>query len=347
MNAPSHPPSNHLPVRPEWLALRTEEIIEPDLPIVDPHHHLWDKPGNRYFFPELLADLQSGHNVRATVFIQCDAMYRADGDPDLICVGETEFVNGVAAMSASGHYGEARACAGIVGYADLRLGDGVKRVLEAHLAAGGGRFRGVRNMSVYHKDPAAHTSLARPPEGLLLDAGLRKGLQVLTRMGLTLDSFMYHTQMHELVDLARAVPDAQIVLNHISAPLGVGPYEGKRQEVFANWSKSIAEVAKCPNVNVKLGGFGMRMFGFTFQNEKLPPTSEQLAEAWKPYVEHTISVFGPDRCMFESNFPVDKGTCSYAALWNAFKRIAKPYSAAEKTAMFSGTAARFYRLSIP
>ena len=180
----------------------------------------------------------------------------------------------------------------------------------------------------------------------LLDPSLRRGLSVLTSLGLVFDTFTYHTQMADLCDLARAAPDASIVLNHISAPIGIGPYEGKRKDVFADWSKSIAEVARYPNVTVKLGGMGMKMFGFRFQDEPLPPTSEQLAEAWRPYIEHTISVFGPNRCMFESNFPVDKGTCSYAALWNAFKRIAAQYSADEKTAMFSGTAARVYRLSV-
>jgi len=346
MNNAAPPPPKHLPVRPDWLALRTEPIIEPALPIIDPHHHLWDHVGNRYFFPELMSDLDAGHNIRATVFMQCEAMYRADGDPELQPVGETEFVNGVAAMSASGNYGPGRACAGIIGYADLRLADRVKRVLEAHVAAGGGRFRGVRNMAVFHKDPAAHGSTARPPEGLMRDESFRKGIRVLAGMGLTLDTYLYHTQIDEFSELARAVPDAPIVLNHVCAPIGIGPYEGKRQEVFAAWSKSITEAAKQKNVCMKLGGLGMRIFGFKFQDEKLPPTSEELAKAWGPYVEHCISAFGPDRCMFESNFPVDKGTCSYVALWNAFKRIAAQYSASEKTALFSGTAARFYKLSV-
>ncbi len=340
------PLPKHIPVRPAWLALRHEPVIEPDLPIVDPHHHLWDHVGNRYFFPELTADLGAGHNVRATVFMQCEAMYRAEGDPELSCVGETEFVNGVAAMSASGNYGPARACAGIIGYVDLRLGDRAKRVLEAHVAAGGGRFRGVRNMAVWHKDPEAHGSTARPPEGLLADPSFRKGLGVLTAMGLSFDTYLYHTQLGEFCDFARACPDTPIVLNHVCAPIGIGPYAGKRQEVFAEWSRGMAEAAKFPNVCVKLGGLGMRIFGFTFHEQNLPPASEELAKAWGPYLEHCISVFGPGRCMFESNFPVDKGSCSYVALWNAFKRIAAQYSPSEKTALFSGTAARVYRLDV-
>ncbi len=344
MSTDAPPPPKHIPVRPDWLGLRTEPILEPDLPIIDPHHHLWDHEGNRYFFPELMSDLNSGHNIRATVFMQCEAMYRADGPVEMRPVGETEFVNGVAAMSASGHYGPARACAGIIGYADLRLGDKAKPVLEAHVAAGGGRFRGVRNMAVFHKDPAAHGSTSRPPEGLMRDPSFRKGIEVLAGMGLTLDTYIYFTQIEEFCALARTVPSATIILNHICAPIGIGPYEGKRDEVFAEWSKRITEASKLPNAIMKLGGMGMRIFGFKFHEQSQPPTSEELAKAWGPYVEHCVATFGPDRCMFESNFPVDKGSCSYASLWNAFKRIAKQYSADEKKALFHDTAARVYKL---
>ncbi len=160
------------------------------------------------------------------------------------------------------------------------------------------------------------------------------------------ETFAYHTQIAELRDLARAAPDATIVANHILAPLGIGPYEGKRKEVFAEWSKSMSDLATCPNVMVKLGGMAMRLFGFRLHEQGLPPSSEDLAAAWRPYMEHCIAAFGPERCMFESNFPVDKGGCSYAVLWNAFKRIAARYSADEKNALFGGTAARVYRIDI-
>src|SRR5712671_1076391 len=336
--------SPHLPVRQDWLDRRREEIIEPDLPIVDPHHHLVDRPETgRYLLPELLADLGSGHNITATVYLEWLSMYRATGVPELRPVGEIEFANGVAAMAASGTYGKRRVCAGIVGYADLTLGAAVEKVLEAMIAAGGGRFRGIRFITASHPDQAAWGSAIIRPAGQM-DQRVRAGFARLGRLGLSFDAWIYHTQLSELVDLARAFPATPIVLDHVGGAIGLGPYAGKRDEVFAEWSGRIRELAQCPNVHIKLGGLGMRMFGFNMHNGELPPSSEELAAAWRPYIETCIAAFGSERAMFESNFPVDKGSCSYAALWNAFKRIAAGYSAAEKAALFAGTAGNFYKL---
>jgi L-fuconolactonase len=337
--------SPHLAVRQDWLDRRREEIIEPDLRIVDPHHHLVDRPETgRYLLSELLADTGSGHNITATVYLEWLSMYRAEGPAELRPVGEVEFANGVAAMAASGTYGKTRVCAGIVGYADLTLGAAVEKVLESQIAAGGGRFRGIRFITASHPDQAAWGSAIIRPEGLLLDPRVREGFARLTPLGLSFDAWMYHTQLGELVDLARAFPETPIVLDHVGGPIGLGPYAGRREEVFADWSARIRELSACPNVHIKLGGLGMRMFGFTHHMGELPPSSEELAAAWRPYIETCIAAFGSERAMFESNFPVDKGSCSYAALWNAFKRIAAGYSAAEKAALFAGTAAKFYRL---
>jgi len=271
-------------------------------------------------------------------------MYRAAGSAELRPVGEIEFANGVAAMTASGTYGNTRVCAGIVGYADLALGAPVERVLQAMIAAGGGRFRGIRYITASHPDQAAWGSAIIRPAGLLKDQRVREGFARLAPLGLSFDAWMYHTQLGELVDLARAFPETQIVLDHVGGPIGLGPYAGKRDEVFAAWSGMIRELAACPNVHIKLGGLGMRMFGFTHHTGELPPSSEELAAAWRPYIETCIAAFGPERAMFESNFPVDKGSCGYAALWNAFKRITAGYSAAEKAALFAGTATKFYWL---
>jgi len=338
-------PTLHLPVRQEWLDRRREEIIEPDLPIVDPHHHLVDRlETGRYLLPELLADLRSGHNITATVYLEWLSMYRATGPAELRPVGEIEFANGVAAMAASGTYGKTQVCAGIVGYADLTLGVAVEKGLQAMITAGGGRFRGIRFITASHPDQAAWGSMVIRPEGLLMDKRVREGFARLAPLGLSFDAWMYHTQLGELVDLARAFPETQIVLDHVGGPIGLGRYAGKRDEGFAEWSGRIRELAACPNVHAKLGGLGMRMFGFDLHTRELPPSSEELAAAWRPYIETCIAAFGPERAMFESNFPVDKGSCSYHVLWNAFKRIAGGCSAAEKAALFADTATQFYRL---
>jgi L-fuconolactonase len=342
---PATATSVHLPVREEWLDRRREDILDPDLPIVDPHHHLVDRPETgRYLLPDLLRDIRSGHNIKATVYLEWLSMYRAGGPAELRPVGEVEFANGVAAMAASGTYGQTRVCAGIVGYADLALGAAVEKVLEAMIAAGGGRFRGIRYISATHPDQASWGSPVLRPEHMLLDRRVREGFARLAPLGLSFDAWLYHTQLPELIDLARAFPETAIVLDHVGGLIGLGPYAGRRDEVFAEWRARIGALASCPNVHVKLGGLGMRMFGFDFHDRELPPSSEELAAAWRPYIETCIAAFGASRAMFESNFPVDKGSCGYAALWNAFKRIAAGCSTAEKEALFSGTARTFYRL---
>ena len=344
-----------------------EPILEPDLPIVDPHHHLWDRRGDfpaddgapqhgfitvinlrpRYLLDELLADTSSGHNIRATVFLECGAMYRADGPAELRCVGETEFVNGIAAMSASGGYGETRVCAGIVGKADLRMGDQVTPVLEAHIAAGGGRFRGIRHSAAQDPDFGVLGPLARRiPPGLYGSADFRVGLKRLAPLGLTLDAWVLEPQIDELTDLAHAAPETTIILDHVGTPLGVASYEGKLAERFPLWREKVRRLAEAPNVVMKLGGLAMAFCNFPSFLASPRASSEQLATEWAPYVKTCIEAFGADRCMFESNFPVDLGSASYATLWNAFKRIAAGCSADEKTALFSATASRIYRLGI-
>jgi predicted TIM-barrel fold metal-dependent hydrolase len=341
------PPSTSPPVRPEWLSRWHEEILEPDLPIVDPHHHLWDRPGWRYLLDELLTDLSSGHNIVATVFVEARAMYRADGPEALRPIGETEFVNGVAAMSASGVYGPARVCAGIVGHADLRLGAAVQEVLEAHLRAGGDRFRGIRHASAWDSDTSVTSPSSSTPPGLLADKAFREGFGRLASLSLSFDAWLYHPQIPELADLARAFPGTQIVLDHVGGPLGVGAYSGRRDEVYAAWLASIRDLAGCPNVAAKLGGLGMRTNGFGFEQGSAPPSSETLATAVRPYVETCVELFGANRCMFESNFPVDGFSYPYAAYWNACKRLASGASADEKADLFRRTAARIYRIHLP
>jgi len=334
------------PPREDWLAgAAAEAVLEPDLEIVDTHHHFWDLPGHRYLLPELLADTGSGHNVVATVFIECGAMYRADGPKELRCVGEVEFVAGIAAMAESGRYGPTRAAAGIVGFADLTLGDAVEPVLEALIAAGGGRFRGVRHAAGWHQDPAIGNNHHGAGPGLYLRDDFRTGLARLSARGLALDGLVYHSQHGDLIDLARACPEASIVMNHTGMPLGYGPYRGKTDEVYAQWRKGIEALAELPNVVMKLGGMTMRLAAFDYNVIAAPPTAEELAGYWRPYIEPCIELFGAERCTFESNFPVDKMGIGYRALWNAFKHIAAGCSAAEKASLFAGTARRVYRLA--
>jgi L-fuconolactonase len=260
-------------------------------------------------------------------------------------LGETEFVNGIAAMSASGIYGPARVCAGIVGFADLTQGGRIDPLLEAHLRASE-RFRGVRHCSVWDADKSIKSTPMDFPRGLLLDAKFREGFARLGEYGLSFDSWIYHPQIAELADLAGAFPGTPVILDHVGAPLNVGVYAGKRNEVFQDWRRSIGELARRPNAYVKLGGMGMHLFGFEFEHRETPASSEELANAWRPFVEVCVEAFGADRCMFESNFPVDKRSCSYAVLWNAYKRLASACSASEKEALFFETAKQVYRLPV-
>ncbi|MGE0861080.1 MAG: amidohydrolase [Gammaproteobacteria bacterium] len=331
--------------RNDWLATTVEPILEPALPIIDAHHHLWHLRDNRYLLDEWLADVASGHDIRASVFVQCGAFYRAEGPAALRPVGETEFVNGVAAMTASGEFGAHRACAAIVGFADLTLGDAGAEVLAAHVAAGGGRFRGIRHAGAWDASDAVGRSSSNPSPGLYRDATFRRGFARLADFGLSFDAWLFQFQLDDLVDLARAFPEQPIVVDHVGGVVGIGPYAGRRQEFYPAWRASIRALAACPNVSVKLGGLSMKLCGFGMHERADPPGSALLAETWRPYIEPCIEAFGAARCMFESNFPVDKHGCSYAVLWNAFKRLAAGASEADKRALFHDTAARVYRLS--
>jgi predicted TIM-barrel fold metal-dependent hydrolase len=346
--SPSRPPTQFGRIhRPDdaWLARQpSEALLDPALPIIDTHHHLWDRPDYRYFLDEFLADVRTGHNVVATVFVECHAMYRATGPEAFRPVGETEFVNGMAAMSASGLYGPTRVAAGIVGFADLTLGDRVEPVLEAHIQAGGGRFRGVRHSAAWDASPIIGNSRTSTGPHVMQQADFRAGLARLTALGLSLDAWVFHPQLADTIDLARTFPDATIIAGHVGGPLGYGPYAGQGDAVFAAWKAHITELARCPNVVMKLGGMMMRLAAYDYGALPAPPSSVEIAAYWRPYMETCIELFGPERCMFESNFPVEKMGTGWVSLWNAFKRIAAGASEAEKHALFSGTARRVYRL---
>lgn len=337
-------PPHHF-VDETWLALRDEPILEANLPIVDPHHHLWDRrPHSLYLLPELLADITSGHLVRGTIFVECTSMYRAYGDPRFACVGEVEFVNGIGAMSASGVYGPVRACAGIIGKVDLTQGAAARDPLEAMVARAPDRFRGIRHMAAWDASKEVSTLVRPPPANLLADPGFRAGFACLAPLGLSYEAWVYHPQLPQVVELADAFPDTTIVVNHMGGRAGVGPYKSNQDVVVRQWSESIRQLALRPNVLIKIGGIGMRLGGFDFHDRPLPPTSAELAEAWGPYAQICIGAFGPERAMFESNFPVDKSCCSYRVMWNTFKRMAQGFSADEKKALFAANAVRVYRL---
>jgi predicted TIM-barrel fold metal-dependent hydrolase len=331
----------------DWLALTQEPTLEPEIPICDAHHHFWDLrperiPYQRYLLHELLADVSCGHNVRSTVFIETRAMYRPDGPAEMRTVGEVEFVQGLAAASASGLYGPCRAAAAIIGHADLKLGDRVAPVLEALQAASPNRFRGVRHTVTWDPHPEI---AARETEGVLATAGYRAGARVLARMGLSLDTGVVFPQLPELADFAKALPDLTIILNHLGGLTRVGPYGNRDEEVFGIWRSGIAAVAACPNVNLKLGGIGMPRLGFDWHTREKPIGSEELATSIAPFMTYCIEQFGPERCMFESNFPPDKVSFSHHILFNGFKRFSKGYSTSEGAALFHNTAARAYRIS--
>ena len=326
----------------QWLSRETTEaVLEPQLAIVDPHHHLWDirtfdtEPyasfeQKVYLCEEIVNEIrESGHNVVQTVFAQCGAFYRADGPQAMKCVGETEFVHGIVAMSNSGIYGDVRLCAGIFSSADLRAGAAVESVLKAHMAASP-NFRGVRT--------------AFPND---LNAAFMEGYAMLAKHQLSFDNFSPDFErLPNLARLADANPDVPVIVNHLGGT--VDPQAPP--EVVARWRAAIDAIARCPNAVMKCGGGQMRVGGweppFHMHRREQPIGSEELCELMFPYYQYAIEAFGPDRCMFESNFPVDKECISYRTLWNAFKRIAARLglSEAEKASIFSGTAARVYRL---
>ena len=328
----------------DWLALTQEPTLEPDLPICDPHHHFWDlrpqsTPYQRYLLHELNGDIYSGHNVRSTVFLEARSMYRSGGPAELRPVGEVEFVQGLAAASASGVYGPARAAAAIIGHADLKLAGNVAPVLEALQAASPNRFRGIRHNVTWNPDPDWDN---RETEGILANADFREGARVLSRKGLVLDLMQSFPQLPEIASFARAMPDLPVIVNHIGGVSRVGIYANKDDEIIPHWREGIAAVAACPNVTMKLGGMGIPRFGYGWHSRGVPIGSEELAEAMAPWMNHCIEQFGPDRCMFESNFPPDKVSFSYNVMYNAFKILSKDYSDTERAAMFHDTAARVY-----
>jgi len=350
------------------IEISVEPILEPDLPIVDSHHHLFFRPPpgifppaeglppgpwrdfvaaetvHRYLLDEFLADANTGHNIRASVYMPSGSMCRASGPEAMKAVGEIEFANGVAAMAASKTFGDVQVCAGIVGYTDLQSGDAVQAALEAQVHAGGARFRGVRYAPMYDPDPDLIPWRVAPH--LLRDPMVRKGISCLTPLGLSLDVLLLEPQLPDLIEVARDLPEAQFILNHMGFPVGAGSYTGKREERFPIWRDNIRTLAACGNVVVKLGGLGLPYAGFKTYMSKPPASSERIAADWKPYVEVCIEAFGVERCMFESNFHDDAATCAYPILWNAFKRIVAGASPEEKKALFFDTAKRVYRLDI-
>lgn len=330
--------------RPDWLARRREPILEPELRIVDPHHHLWHRSGWRYLLDDLLADTETGHNIAATVYMEGGAMYRDGGPEEMRPVGEVEFANGMAAMSGSGLYGKTRVAAGIIGHANMMLGSRVEPVLNALMRAGGDRFKGIRHRVAWLSETAASQPGSRIQRGMLADSRFREGVAVVGRLGLSYDVSLYFPQIPEIAELAGALPNTRIVLNHVGGIYGRGSYLDKQAEVFSTWTASIKALAARPNVYVKLGGMGQAYTALRFDGDVEPPSSEQVAARFRPYVETCITAFGASRCMFESNFPVDKISYSYPVFWNACKRMAKGASAAEKSDLFAGTAARCYKL---
>jgi L-fuconolactonase len=330
-----------------WLGLAAPEpALEPDLPIIDTHMHLWRHvTGYSYFVEDFARDIAaSGHNVEASVYIECRSMYRASGPEHLRCVGETQFAAGMAAIAASEIYTKTMVASGIVAYADLRDSEHLEEVLDAHLAAANGRLRGVRQRAKWDADPSVRGAVSADGPGVLLDPRIRGGLARATERGLIVEASIFHPQIPDVIALAQAAPAAEIVVIHSGSPVGHGAYRGKEQEVRADWLASMRSLARCPNVTVKLGGILMSLANFDFGREPRPPTSAELAHLWRPFIEPCFEIFGPDRCMVASNFPVDKAGFGYGTVWNMFKRLASGCSASEKAAIFSGTARRVYRL---
>ncbi|MFC1532745.1 amidohydrolase family protein [Thermodesulfobacteriota bacterium] len=326
-----------------WYAQVLEDIIEPGRPIVDPHHHLFSRKNRSYLLENLWNDTESGHKIEKTVFIECHTSYRETGPDHLKPVGETEFVADIATQSAAADSTKA-VISGIISYANLTLGDALDEVLEAHEAAGEGLFRGIRHAGAHHPNPEEASIPGRYAPGLFLEEDFQAGVQRLGRRGYTYESWHYHTQLRDFYALAKAAPETTIILDHFGTPLGTKSFKNQREAIFQKWQDDIATLAKCPNVYAKLGGLAMPDNGFGWHEAAKPATSDELVAAQKRYYLHTIECFGVNRCMFESNFPVDKVSISYAVLWNAFKKMVADFSEGEKQALFYGTAAKVYRL---
>ncbi len=331
----------------DLTAAENLEILEPEIPIIDTHHHLFDRPEARYMFKDYLADAMTGHNILATVFVETQAMARASGPEFMRPIGEVEFANGVGAMSACGIYGPTRVCAGIVGYADLTLGGQIGELLDRSIAGAPDRFRGVREITIDHPTEAPYRYMThRPARAILEHPGFRSGLRQLAPRGLTFDTAVVHHQLPKIRELAGDFPDTTFILEHLGMAIAMAEDGQDRAGVFQSWRENLRDVAARPNVMCKIGGLGLPYWGFGFSSRPVRPGYAELASAWRPYVETGIEVFGPERCMMESNFPVDGRSCDFAALWNAMKHIVKDYSPTEKASLFSGTAARVYRLNI-
>jgi len=327
--------SPHHKVREDWLALTQEDVLAPLQSILDCHHHLWDRSEGRYGAAELMADVGTGHDVRASLYVQCRTGYRTDGPEELRPVGEVACV-------LDWTRGQAYFPAGIVAMADLQLGDSVRPALDALAEAGQGRVKGIRNTTAWHADPAVRSNPNPPPEGLLRTDAFRDGARAVAGQGLCLDIWAYQTQLDEVRALAEAVPDLTVVVDHCGGPLGVGQHDRFDPMNFRAWRRALAAVAALPNTRVKIGGFGLGVFGWRYAEEAAPPHSETLARDWRPWVDTCLDLFGPSRAMFESNFPVDKGQVGYRTLWNAFKRLAAPLSRDERDALFWRSAAQTY-----
>ncbi|WP_327752268.1 amidohydrolase family protein (plasmid) [Sphingobium sp. SJ10-10] len=334
----------------EAKPVETEKAIAPDLPIIDVHHHFWDetlgfaKTFGRFLPLDFEAQVvESGHKLIASVYADCGSGFRDTGPEELRCVGETEFVEQVAETFAAGSGPLGKVAAGIVSRADLTLGDAVGAVLDAHIEASPTRFRGIRELLPY--DPDVFQTLNVPP-GKSRRPDFRAGLAQLTRRGLSLDILCVHTMLDDIVDLARAFPETSIILNHLAGPIGVGRFRDKRAEVFTDWRAKIEALAQCENVSIKLSGVGAEVPGFGWFRTGVMPGSEAIGAAIEPYIVAAVDAFSPYRCMFGSNFPVDRMSFPYGTMWNAFKRVASRYTPAEQGALMSGSAVRIYRLAL-
>jgi L-fuconolactonase len=333
----------------DWLNQTIEETIEPDLPICDPHHHFWDYrferiPYQRYLLDELINDTSSGHNITSTVFVEARSMYNLSSSDNFKTINEVEFVNGLSAASASGLYGKTKAATSIVGHANLNLGKKVEPVLEALIAASPSRFKGVRHTITWDNNPEIENNPMYKSSEQMSSSSFLEGAQVVSKLGLTFESWMYFHQLPQLLNLAKTVPDLPIIINHVGGLIQIGPYSNQRQEVITIWKKNITELAKCPNVVIKLGGLGMPVTGHDWHLRNIPVGSIELANDMAPYLDFCIDKFGPSRGMFESNFPVDKVSFSYNILYNAFKIYSKNYSQSERASLFHNTAAKIYSI---
>ena len=342
--------SPHLEVKNDWLSQIVEEPIAPEMPIIDPHHHLWDVGFGRYYVEELLEDIKlSGHNIKATVYIMSSSntvIYSKDGPAEFSPLAEIEFATKEAKRSDLIINNEVKVNSSIIGSLDLTFGKKLEPVIEKALGISDGRLKGIRMLLASHADPRITSGAVKSDLNLMLHPNFIEGARCLQKTGLSLDFWIYHTQLHEMEKIARALPDLNIILNHIGGPIHLGEYEDKQALTHREWRSAMMRLSRLPNINVKLGGLGMAVNGAKFHLNSMPPHSKDLSEVWKPWIYETINMFGVDKCMYESNFPVDKGSCSYGSLWNAFKLISKDMSDEEKNKLFYENAARIYKIKL-